>query len=31
MVPSLNNQMDNDVLTLFRNGETDMQSQMYCK
>ena len=31
MVPSLNSQMDNDVLTLFRSGDIDIQSQMYCK
>ena len=31
MLPSLNSQMNNDVLTLFRNGITDTQSQIYCK
>ena len=29
MLPSLNSQMNNDVLTLFRNGITDTQSKIY--
>ena len=29
MLPSLNSQMNNDVLPLFRNGITDTQSKIY--
>ena len=31
MLPSLNSQMNNDVVTLFGNGITDTQSQIHCK
>ena len=31
MLSSLNSQMNNDVVTLFGNGITDTQSEIYCK